>query len=137
VVLTSSTVPWGRYAIAVSRLYELQLGAPVWLDKSGVSRPGSAAIQALLRAGEHGLNPADYDAAALDSVARSSIRSRLSATDGDRFDAQLSVDLIRYLDDLQFGRLHPPTLDRTGSERGIDLRWLSELPLRATRSSSS
>jgi murein L,D-transpeptidase YcbB/YkuD len=120
-ILATANVPWGRYATDVTRLYEMSSGAPVWLENLRLSPPGQAAVSALLRAGEHGLDPRDYDAPALDSIARASKRSPLSPIDRDRFDAQLSVDLIRYLDDLQFGRLHPRTLDRTGADRGIDL----------------
>lgn len=119
--LASSNVPWARYAEDVTRLYQLGADAPIWLENRRVSLAGQAAIQALLRAGEHGLDPRDYDAGALDSLARVSLQMTLSSLQRDRFDAQLSVDLIRYLDDLQFGRLHPRALDRTGSDRGIDL----------------
>ena len=116
-----SIVPWARYAQDVTRLYHLGGGTPVWLEDLRLSPSGRAAIDALLRAGEHGLDPQAYDAESLDSVARRSLRVPLSRIDRDRFDALVSVNLIRFLDELQFGRLHPPTLDRGGSDVGIDL----------------
>lgn len=121
VAAQDSSVPWARYATAVTRLYSLNAEKPLWLENLQVSRPGHAAIVMLLQAETHGLDPADYHAAAFDSVARRSVRDPLSWRDQDRFDALLSVSLIRYLDDLQFGRLHPRVLDRSGADTGLDL----------------
>jgi murein L,D-transpeptidase YcbB/YkuD len=117
VVAQESSVPWARYADAVTDLYRLNQERPIWLEDLRISRSAHAAIGALLQAEAHGLNPGDYQAEVLDSMAR----RPLSRTDQDRFDALLSVGLIRYLDDLQFGRLHPSPLDRSGADRGIDL----------------
>ena len=120
-------MPWARwpdfarYRDELARLYELEVGAPVWLDGLRVSAPGYAAIAALLKAGEHGLDPRDYDADALDRMAHQSALAPLGAIDRARFDVLLSVNLVRFLDDLQFGRLHPGTLDRGGLEFGFDL----------------
>jgi L,D-transpeptidase YcbB len=116
-----SRVPWARYADAVTRLYALSFDAPVWLDGRRISRSGHAAIQELLKAGEHGLDPRDYQAATLDSLARRWVRVPLRPIERDQFDAMLSVNLICFLDDLQFGRLHTPPLDRTAGDVGIDL----------------
>jgi murein L,D-transpeptidase YcbB/YkuD len=113
-----SQVPWSRYAEAISRLYSPESGTPVWLQGSRVTGPGWAAINALRRAGEHGLDPRDYDAPVLDSLSRKFLKGRIER---ERFDVLLSIDFIRYLDDLQFGRLHPASLDRTGADSGIDL----------------
>ena len=120
-VAPASGVPWARYAVEVTRLYRLGGDRPVWHDGTGISTSGRAALDALLRADEHGLDPGDYAAATLDSMAEGSTWARLGPIDRDRFDALLSVELIRFLDDLQFGRLHPPMLDRTGADSGIDL----------------
>jgi murein L,D-transpeptidase YcbB/YkuD len=120
-LLEPSNIPWGRYAKDVVRLYQLGSDRPIWLDGLRLSGPGQAAVQALLHAGEQGLDPQDYDAEKLDSLGRRLERARLDRIDCDRFDAQLTVDFIRYLDDLQFGRLHPRSLDRSRSDTGIDL----------------
>ena len=121
IVAQDGSVPWARYVDAVTRLYHLNGERPVWLEDLHVSRSGHAAIRVLLQAEVHGLDPADYHGAVLDSVAHRSVRDPLSQVDQHRFDALLSIGLIRYLDDLQFGRLHPLPLDRSGSDRGIDL----------------
>lgn len=121
VVAQDSNVPWARYVDAVTQLYQLNEERPVWLEDLRVSRSGHAAIRALLQAEVHGLDPADYHGAVLDSVAHRSVGDPLSQVDQHRFDALLSIGLIRYLDDLQFGRLHPLPLDRSGADRGIDL----------------
>jgi murein L,D-transpeptidase YcbB/YkuD len=126
-LIAAGRAPWarwpdfGRYRDEVTRLYELGASAPVWLDGLHVSAPGQAAIASLLKAGEHGLDPRDYDADALDRLAYQSVRVPLSGVDRARFDVLLSVNLIRFLDDLQFGRLHPRTLDRGGLDLGLDL----------------
>ena len=120
-VIATGRIPWARwpdfsrYVDDVRRLYGAQPDTLVWFDGLGVSHAGTAAIAALLTASEHGLDPLDYDAATLERVARHSVRAPLSAKDRTRFDLLLSVDLIRFLDDLQSGRLHYGPLDRRGS----------------------
>ncbi len=121
-VRRTDTVPWAKYVHAVTRLYALQGGAPLWLRHLGLSHAGQAAIQELLRAEVHGLDPAHDQASTLDSLARRALRQSLSRAHLDRLDALLSVSLICFLDDLQFGRLHPRALDRTGTDTGIQLR---------------
>jgi murein L,D-transpeptidase YcbB/YkuD len=126
-LVTAGRLPWARwpdfaqYRDEVTRVYRLESGAPVWLDGLRVSASGQAAIASLLSAGEHGLDPRDYDADALDRLAHQSVHVPLNAVDRARFDVLLSVNLIRFLDDLQFGRLHPRTLDRSGLDLGLDL----------------
>jgi L,D-transpeptidase YcbB len=120
-IIETGAVPWARYVQAVTRLYALHADSPVWLEELRVSPSGRAAIHELLRAEMHGLDQADYQAKTLDSLARRAVREPLSRIDGDRLDALLSVSLIRYLDDLQFGRLHPRVLDRSGADTGLDL----------------
>ena len=119
--LPASNIPWQKYVKEITRLYELAGSGPIWFQEARISTAATQAVQGLFRAPEHGLRPQDYDAELLDGLARLSESGALSTPERERFDALLSVDLIRYLDDLQFGRLHPPSLDRTGADRGIDL----------------
>ena len=78
-ILDAARAPWARwpdfarYVDDVNRLYGSRPRVPVWLDGSRVTAQAGAAIGALLAAGEHGLNPRDYDAALLASVARQSV----------------------------------------------------------------
>lgn len=88
----------------MSRLYSSRGWVPLWLDGSGPSRPGRAALGELLAAASHGLDPADYNGAALDSMAGRLDGSRASARDLARLDLLLSLSMRRYLDDLHTGR---------------------------------
>ncbi|HET8623478.1 MAG TPA: L,D-transpeptidase family protein [Gemmatimonadales bacterium] len=92
-----------RYLDDVARLYASHNGVPVWFREGRLSSAGQAAIGSLLGAASHGLAPEDYDAAPLDSLAQGSGPSLPPAEVG-RLDLMLSVDLIRYLDDLRRGR---------------------------------
>jgi murein L,D-transpeptidase YcbB/YkuD len=120
-ILRSGRLPWARwpdfarYLDVVNRLYDSDPVAFLWLDDRGVSYRANAAIAELLDAGKHGLDSRDYDAEILDHMARRSVRAPLNAVDRARFDLLLSVDLLRFLDDLRSGRLHPGIFDREES----------------------
>lgn len=127
-VLASGRIPWSRwpdfsrYLDEVRELYRAQPGQLVWFDGPRLSRAGTAAVEALVAAGEHGLDPRDYDAGALARVARYSVRAPLGANDRTHFDLLLSIGLMRLLDDLHSGRLHYTTLNREGGAGpGLDL----------------
>ena len=126
-VVATGRIPWARWpdfsrhVDDVRRLYGPQPGTLLWFEGPSVSRAASDAIAALLTAGAHGLDPSDYDAEALQRVTLQSRQSRLSANDRSRFDLLLSVDLIRFLEDLQTGRLHYRLLDPPGPDYGLDL----------------
>jgi murein L,D-transpeptidase YcbB/YkuD len=91
-----------RYVDVVARLYAARDTAPLWFTDGRPSATGRAAVDALLDAGGHGLDPGDYDAAMLDSLTRSG--APLAAADLGRIDLMLTVDLVRLLDDLRRGR---------------------------------
>jgi murein L,D-transpeptidase YcbB/YkuD len=107
---------FGSYAADLSRLYLTNDSRLIWHDGPRLSPAASAAIAQLSTAGDWGLDPADYDAALLDSLEReSSVHLLVSAT-RDSFDLLLSIDVLRYVDDLHRGRLHPNPLGDRGSE---------------------
>jgi murein L,D-transpeptidase YcbB/YkuD len=122
-LVDGARLPWARwpdfarYVDDVARLYDSRWGEPIWLDGPAVSRQGISAIAALLKAADHGLDPGDYDAATLDGLARHSVRALLGMTERARFDVSLTVNLMRFLDDLETGRLHPGTLDHASDVR--------------------
>jgi murein L,D-transpeptidase YcbB/YkuD len=127
-LVTAARHPWarwpdfGRYVTALSQLYGPAPVTLIWHDGSQLSRAGFAAIDELRAAGEHGLETTDYDALLLDSLARRSSRSPLIPAARARFDVLLSIDLLRYLDDLRGGRLHPNPLGPRGSDAiAVDL----------------
>jgi murein L,D-transpeptidase YcbB/YkuD len=93
-----------RYVDDVARLYAVHDSSPLWFQDGRPTPAARTAIDALLGAGSHGLEPEDYDAATLDSVARRSGGAPLPAPERGRVDLMLSVNLVRYLDDLHRGR---------------------------------
>jgi murein L,D-transpeptidase YcbB/YkuD len=105
--------PWARWpdfprsVDVVGRLYALGGAAPLWVNGGGATPAAREVIAQLLAAPEQGLDPRDYDAATLDSMAR--LLTVLPPEDRARFDVLLTVDLVRYLDDVHRGRLrdHP------------------------------
>jgi murein L,D-transpeptidase YcbB/YkuD len=122
-VIATGRIRWARwpdfsrYADDVHRLYGAEPDTLVWFEGPVVSHAGTTAIGALLTAGDHGLDPFDYDAETLERVAQHSTRAPLSPYDRARFDLLLSIGLIRFLDDLQSGRLHYGPLDSRGGAR--------------------
>lgn len=97
-----------RYADDVALMYSWWGDSPIWTGGSGLSRPAREALAALNAASDEGLDPGDYDALTLDSAARS-----LAPATRTWFDLLLTVNLMRYLDDLRVGRTHPGPLSRT------------------------
>jgi murein L,D-transpeptidase YcbB/YkuD len=105
--------PWARQpdfspsADAVRRLYAPRAAAPLWLSAGRPSAAARAAIVQLLNAPELGLDPGEYDAALLDSVAGRI--PELSPEERAHFDVLLTVDLVRLFGDVRYGRLrnHP------------------------------
>jgi len=121
-LLAAGRHPWARwpdfgaYAGDLARLYAARADTPIWHDGTRLSSAGYAAIGQLRAAGDRGLDPADYDASLLDSLAHESVRAPLAPTIRVRFDLLVSIDLFQYLDDLRRGRLHPNPLGARGSE---------------------
>lgn len=97
-IAAASTVAWAQDSAGPA------LRGFVWLDGSGVTRQGRAAIDELLAASSHGLDPDDYNARALDSLARGA--GRAPALDLAATDLLLSGSMVEYLRDLHSGRAH-------------------------------
>ncbi len=119
--------PWARrpdfprLVDVVARLYASRGDGPVWLSGRSLSHAGSSAVAQLLAAGDEGLVPTDYDAATLDGLARGLPHASWSAVALARFDLLLSVDLMRYLDDLRGGRVRPGPFGQGRAPPGLDL----------------
>lgn len=111
-LLASARHPWARWpdfsrdADAVRRLYR-PADEPLWIRAGRPAPAALAAIAQLLSAREQGLDPGDYDAEVLDSIARR--LPGLPPAFQARFDVLLTVDLMRLLGDVRHGRLrdHP------------------------------
>ncbi|MGH7499470.1 MAG: L,D-transpeptidase family protein [Gemmatimonadales bacterium] len=94
-----------RYRDAAARLYSLRSDGPVWMIGGRFSPQGRAAIDELLAAGLHGIDPGDYDGQALEAMARRFDQGPVTVADLARTDVWLTISLLRYLDDLRFGRV--------------------------------
>ncbi|MEX1206768.1 MAG: L,D-transpeptidase family protein [Dongiaceae bacterium] len=92
--------------IAVRRFYAERGFQPVWVDPSGATPRAKAVVDTIGRAADDGLDPADYDAAA--------IAERLGAvTPEDRADLEvrLSRALVLFGNDLRAGRVVPGEIE--------------------------
>lgn len=127
-LIGAARAPWARwpdfarYVDDINRLYRSRPRVTLWLDGPRITSQAGAAIGALFAAGEHGLDPRDYDAELLAQVAGRAVRTPLGPVDRARFDVLLSVNLLRLLDDLRSGRLHPGPLLLAGEAKApLDL----------------
>ena len=96
-------------------LYEATAWQPLWLDSAGVPTPAARALVKRLNAlDQHGLNPADYDAAVHDSLLAQfdagAIRDPAVLAD---FDTRLAADAVRYLAAMRHGRVRLKWMDDT------------------------
>ncbi|HWB39603.1 MAG TPA: peptidoglycan-binding protein, partial [Gemmatimonadales bacterium] len=125
--IATARLPWSRwpdfsrYVDDVARMYHTPADVPVWLDQSGVSRQGRDALARLAETATHGLDPRDYDVAALDSLRRRNEGAAATAAERTRFDILLTVAFIRYIADLRQGRTHPAPLSRSLPAPRLDL----------------
>ena len=94
------------YRMHFQHIYDASNFAPVWLSNGKATPQALAVIQALEASQQKGLNPDDYDA--------SRWPDRLHGLDGSptpdtlaRFDAALTVGVMRYISDLHIGRVNP------------------------------
>jgi L,D-transpeptidase YcbB len=94
------------YRLHFQHIYEASNFGPVWLSNGKPTPQALAVIQALEASQQKGLNPDDYDA--------SRWPDRLHSLDGSptpdtlaRFDAALTVGVMRYISDLHIGRVNP------------------------------
>lgn len=110
--------------VEMSRLYASRGWAPLWLDGSEMTGPGRTAVGELLAAASHGLDPSDYNAWALDSMAGSLGSAPASALRLARLDLLLSLSMCRYLEDLHTGRARFFPFARPPAER-VD--WVAAL----------
>lgn len=93
----------------VQRLYARGAGAPRWLSGALPTSAARALIARFAGADSLGLEPRDYDATWLATQARALETPRVapSAQTLARFDVGLSVSAVRFVSDLQRGRVTP------------------------------
>jgi L,D-transpeptidase YcbB len=120
---------------AVRRLYETNGHQPVWLA-SGRPRPEIGILREAVRASaQDGLNPADYDMSAADTLAaakegglfkkRDNVEAQLDA------DVRLSYAFLKFASHLERGRVPPGQVDEHwfGQQREGDLAQILKVSL--------
>jgi len=99
------------YQTILRDLYEPREYEPIWLDGEQPNAQASDAIAVLQQADAKGLDARDYDAALLDRQAQQlAARGNYSPEDLARFDAALSVAVLRHISDLHIGKVNPKNL---------------------------
>lgn len=96
-------------------LYEATGWQPLWLDSAGVPTPAARAlVKRLVALDQHGLDPADYDAALHDSLlARFDAGAITEPAALAEFDSRLAADAVRYLSAMRYGRVRLKWMDDT------------------------
>lgn len=87
-------------------LYAAAGGRPLWVRDGRVTPAARALIAAIGEADTRGLDPRDYDAAALDSLA-GTLEPSSSEDAWSGFDAMLTADALRYVTAVSRGRINP------------------------------
>jgi len=104
--------PWSRvvwaFLLAIALCGAVRAQPFMWLDQG---RPNEQAVQAvdiLVRAGEHALDPSVYDAQTLQQEVLTAARGReLLPDEAAELDRRLTVAMERFLSDLHLGRVDP------------------------------
>ncbi|MGH8199262.1 MAG: L,D-transpeptidase family protein [Steroidobacteraceae bacterium] len=106
---------------ALQNLYASAVG-PLWLTHGRPTREALAILEVLQEAGAYGLEPADYDATRLSTLATAMVASHPSGIGGTlyrvadpacgdlgeaQFDLDLSAAAIALVSDLHYGRIDP------------------------------
>ena len=114
-VLSSAEHPgleWGKIpdvVAALKPLYDAEPDRLFWFDGGTPSAAIDRTLATLSAAGDHGLDPDDYDAAALASQ-WPALRKNPAPADRALFDLGVSVAVARILDAVYVGRVDPATM---------------------------
>jgi murein L,D-transpeptidase YcbB/YkuD len=94
------------YRTHVTNFYDAGGYAPAWLNNNEPTQQAQTLIDVLKQADAKGLNAEDYDGSRwTDRLAR--LRQSPSPAERARFDAALTVCVMRYVSDLHIGRVNP------------------------------
>jgi murein L,D-transpeptidase YcbB/YkuD len=95
----------------LEQIYPANAEGPLWLDASlHPTRAAQDALSALNDAAAEGLEPADYNAAALQEQAKALAAKAPPAGEVASFDVSLSYSMMRYLRQFHRGRVNPRDL---------------------------
>jgi murein L,D-transpeptidase YcbB/YkuD len=115
-VLSSAEHPelrWGKIpdvATALKPLYDAEPDRLFWFDRTTPVPKLTATLGALASAGDHGLDPADYDAALLTEQWAAFKSGSMAGADRALFDLAVSVAVARIVKAVQVGRVDPATM---------------------------
>lgn len=114
-----------------ARFYERRGLRPAWTDSTGVSQQAAFLLAALTQAGQEGLDPADYGAAAIDSL----LQRTPWPADAWRLDSLLTHAFFAYGWDVSRGRVSPSRVDTlwTAAPYSTDLVGLLDAALDSGR----
>ncbi|HEX6106063.1 MAG TPA: L,D-transpeptidase family protein [Gemmatimonadales bacterium] len=102
----AEVVSQARDSAEVERLYLLAADSLLWHSPKGLTPAARSAVRLLGNAAEHGLEPSDYGAARLDSLAR----GPSGPPEARRaFDRLLTTAVVEFLEDLRSGRAPNPS----------------------------
>ncbi|HTS59557.1 MAG TPA: L,D-transpeptidase family protein [Terriglobales bacterium] len=94
------------YSVQVKSFYETSNYASAWLKDGEPTQQATAVIEVLKQADSKGLNAEDYDGSRWPARV-SGLRQSPSSDAQARFDAALTVCIMRYISDLHIGRVNP------------------------------
>lgn len=96
----------------INRLYELMGFQLIWFGSESALRNNQAALSLLQHAAEEGLNPAQYDYVVLQrNLDAAKQNLALDIKQLALFDTAMSIEVLRYMYDLHFGRVDPHGID--------------------------
>ena len=115
-VLSSANHPgikWGRIpdvVPALKPLYDAEPDRLFWFSGTAPVATLKTTLSALAHAGDHGLDPADYDAETLAEQGAALEKGQMSAADRALFDVAVSTAAARILKAVRVGRVDPATM---------------------------
>lgn len=116
-ILRTARHPWMHWpslvdvAPSLEPLYESEADRLLWFDGVQPSRVLQPTLETIALASDYGLDPADYDAAALTDRWPSLKAGNGSAADRASFDVAVSAAVARMLTAVRIGRVDPATMD--------------------------
>ena len=115
-VLSSATHPelkWGRIpdvAPVLKSLYDAEPDRLLWFDRTTPAASLESTLAVLGAAGDHGLDPDDYDAEALAEAWRELTAGKMAGADRALFDLGVSTAVARMVKAVHMGRVDPATM---------------------------
>jgi murein L,D-transpeptidase YcbB/YkuD len=111
----------------LAQIYPSNGSGPVWFAPEGPRPAVASALRALRSAADRGLSPADYDAEALDRAIRATAGPDAGKEALARADVALTVNVLRLLSDLRFGRVRPQDVEPHYRAKAREASFVADL----------